>query len=92
MLAKRKLQRRQDDDRRQKTDRRNGSDRRLNGGNGSQAADEGTILNTKEACDYLKISRPTFLKYIAAGKIKAKKIGNGWKVFKADLDRIVRGE
>lgn len=29
---------------------------------------------------------------IAAGKIKAQKIGNGWKVFKADLDRIVRGE
>ena len=34
----------------------------------------------------------TALKYIAAGKIKAQKIGNGWKVFKADLDRFVRGE
>jgi len=27
----------------------------------------------------------------AAGKIKAQKIGNGWKAFKADLDRFVRG-
>jgi excisionase family DNA binding protein len=54
--------------------------------------DENMILNTKEACLYLKISRPTFLKYIAAGKIKAQKIGNGWKVFKADLYRFVRGE
>ena len=92
MLPKRKLKRRQDDDRRQTRDRRNGYDRRING-NGLQAApDDGAILNTKEACDYLKISRPTFLKYIAAGKIKAQKIGNGWKVFRADLDRIVRGE
>jgi excisionase family DNA binding protein len=54
--------------------------------------DDDAILNTREACIYLKISRPTFLKYIAAGKIKAQKIGNGWKVFKADLDCFVRGE
>ena len=90
MLPNRKLQRRQDDDRRRKPDRRNGSDRRSDGV--PAAADDDAILNTKEACDYLKISRPTFLKYIAAGKIKAQKIGNGWKVFKADLDRIVRGK
>ena len=92
MLAKRKLQRRQDDDRRQKPDRRNGHDRRLNGNGVPAAVDDDAILNTKEACDYLKISRPTFLKYIAAGKIKAKKIGSGWKVFKTDLDQIVRGD
>lgn len=92
MLPNRKFQRRQEDDRRKKPDRRNGYDRRLNGNGGQVTADDGAILNTKEACEYLKISRPTFLKYIAAGKIKAQKIGNGWKVFKADLDRIVRGE
>jgi len=89
MLPNQKLKPREDDDRRQKPDRRNGYDRRLDG---VPATDDDVILNTKEACDYLKISRPTFLKYIAAGKIKAQKIGNGWKVFKADLDRIVRGE
>ena len=92
MLSNRKFQRRQKDDRRKMPDRRNGYDRRLNGNGGQAAVDDGAILNTKEACEYLKISRPTFLKYIAAGKIKAQKIGNGWKVFKADLDRIVRGE
>lgn len=90
MVPKQKLKRRSNDDRRQKQDRRNGSDRRLNGFH--TAADDEAILNTREACIYLKISRPTFLKYIAAGKIKAQKIGNGWKVFKADLDRFVRGE
>jgi excisionase family DNA binding protein len=90
MVPKRKLQRRRDDDRRQSPDRRNGLDRRLNGV--QTPVDDRAILNTREACSYLKISRPTFLKYIAAGKIKAQKIGNGWKVFKADLDRFVRGE
>ena len=90
MVPKRKLKRRNDDDRRQDQDRRNGSDRRLNG---VQApVDEDLILNTKEACDYLKISRPTFLKYIAVGKIKAQKIGNGWKVFKAELNQFIRGD
>ena len=89
MVPKRKLKRRNDDDRRQRPDRRNGFDRRIDG---LQAVvEENLIFNTKEACDYLKISRPTFLKYITAGNIKAQKIGNGWKVFKADLDRFVRG-
>ena len=90
MVPNQKLKRRQDDDRRQKPDRRNGYDRRLD--DVTATAEDDAILNTKEACDYLKISRPTFLKYIASGKIKAQKIGNGWKVFKTDLDRIVRGE
>ena len=90
MVPKQKMMRRRNDDRRQKPDRRNGSDRRLNGVR--VPVDDDAILNTREACIYLKISRPTFLKYIAAGKIKAQKIGNGWKVFKADLDRFVRGE
>ena len=67
MLPNRKFQRRQEDDRRQKPDRRNGYDRRLNGNGGQAASDDGAILNTKEACVYLKISRSTFLKYIAAG-------------------------
>ena len=88
MVPKRRLKRRSDDDRRQIPDRRSGLDRR----SVLAPVDEDFIFNTQEACDYLKISRPTFLKYIACGKIKAQKIGNGWKVFKTDLDRIVRGE
>ena len=90
MVPKQKLMRRLGSDRRKKPDRRNGFDRRLN--NSQPLVDEDLILNTKEACQYLKISRPTFLKYIAAGNIKAQKIGNGWKVFKSELDCFVRGE
>ena len=75
-------------ERRKNPDRRNGFYRRKND---SQALVENdVILNTKEACCYLKISRPTFLNEIKKGTIKAKKIGNAWKVFKTDLDRLVR--
>ena len=90
MAIKRKLKLRQNNDRRQTPDRRNGFDRRLNGA--QSIADENLIFNTRKACTYLKISRPTYLKYIAAGKIKAQKIGNRWKVRKTELDRFVRGD
>jgi excisionase family DNA binding protein len=33
------------------------------------------VLTTKEAIEYLKISRPTFLKYIRLGRIRATKVG-----------------
>ncbi len=51
-----------------------------------------TVLTTREACQYLRISRPTYLKYVYEGKIRAKKVGKGWKVLKSELDRFLRGE
>jgi excisionase family DNA binding protein len=50
------------------------------------------VLTTKEACDYLRISRPTFLKYLSMGRIKAIKAGKGWRVLKSELDRFLKGE
>jgi excisionase family DNA binding protein len=47
------------------------------------------VFNTSEACRYLQISRPTFLKLITAGKIRASKIGKGWKVLDTELDRFL---
>ena len=47
------------------------------------------VFNTSEACLYLRISRPTFLKLIAAGKIRAKKIGKGWRVLETELERFL---
>jgi len=90
MRNKRRLKHRRRDDRRKTPDRRNGYDRRTNAGR--DTGDSNIILNTQEACLYLKISRPTYLKYIANGKIKAQKIGRGWRVFKEELDRFVRGD
>jgi excisionase family DNA binding protein len=43
------------------------------------------VLTTKEACQFLRISRPTFLKLIYSKQIPAKKIGKGWKVLRSEL-------
>lgn len=53
---------------------------------------EDSVLTTKEACGYLRISRPTYLKYIYLGRIKGAKAGKGWKVLKSELDRFLKGE
>lgn len=53
---------------------------------------EDKVLTTKEACEYLRISKPTYLKYIHEKKIRAIKAGKGWKVLKSELDRFLRGE
>ena len=91
MISNNAGKRRNGEDRRKNSDRRNGSDRRLNGqavviedANGQDA-----ILTTRDACEYLKISRPTYLKCIAAGKIKAKKVGRGWRALKSELNRFL---
>ncbi len=52
--------------------------------------EEDTILTTQEACDYLRISRPTYLKYLHRGRIKATKMGKGWRVLKSELDRFLK--
>ena len=51
-----------------------------------------SVLTTKEAIKYLKISKPTFLKYCRERRIKAIKAGKGWKVLQSELDRFLRGE
>jgi excisionase family DNA binding protein len=50
------------------------------------------VLTTDEAIEYLKISKPTFLKYIRLGRIKATKAGNGWRVLRSELYRFLGGE
>ena len=51
-----------------------------------------TVLTTDEATDYLKISKPTFLKYIRLGRIRAIKAGKGWRVLQSELNRFLKGE
>ena len=53
---------------------------------------EDTVLITREACDYLRISRPTYVKYLRTGRVKATKVGKGWRVLKSELDRFLRGD
>jgi excisionase family DNA binding protein len=51
--------------------------------------DKDIVLTTNEAIQYLKISKPTFLKYIHLGRIKAVKAGNGWRVHQSELYRFL---
>jgi excisionase family DNA binding protein len=53
---------------------------------------EDVVLTAREACDYLRISRPTYVKYLHMGRIKGAKAGKGWKVLKSELDRFLKGE
>ncbi len=53
---------------------------------------EDTVLITQEACDYLRISRPTYMKYLYTGRIKGTKAGKGWRVLKSELERFLKGD
>ncbi len=87
------VQRRSGEDRRKKRDRRSGFDRRNESfANGFDENGQENVYTTIAACEYLKISRPTYLKYIAEGRIKAIKVGRGWRTLKTELDRFLRGE
>ena len=48
------------------------------------------VLPPDEAIRYLKISRPTFLKYIRLGRIKAIKAGKGWRLLPSELYRFLK--
>jgi excisionase family DNA binding protein len=50
------------------------------------------VLTTEEAIEYLKISKPTFLKYIRLGRIRAIKAGKGWRILQSELYRFLKGD
>jgi len=52
--------------------------------------DKDVVLTTKEAIQYLKICKPTYLRYIHLGRIKAVKAGNGWRVHQSELYRFLK--
>jgi len=54
--------------------------------------DKDEVFTTEEAIQYLKISKPTFLKYVRVGRIKAIKAGKGWRVLQSELIRFLKGE
>ena len=50
------------------------------------------VLTTKQACEYLQITRLTLYKLIKEKKIKCNKLGKDYRFIKSDLDKLVRGE
>jgi excisionase family DNA binding protein len=65
---------------------------KINRINSVSIKEKDSVLTTDEAIEYLKISKPTFLKYIRLGRIKAIKAGKGWRVLQSELYRFLRGE
>jgi excisionase family DNA binding protein len=63
---------------------------RKNGVKTMSSTDKDEVLTTKEAIKYLKISKPTYLKYIHLGRIKAVKAGSGWRVHRSQLYRFLK--
>jgi excisionase family DNA binding protein len=64
----------------------------LNGGNPMSLMEADSVLTTDQAIEYLRISKPTFLKYIRLGRIRAIKAGKGWRVLQSELYRFLKGE
>ena len=65
------------------------------GGKGEKAMvddEDIAVLITREACEYLRISRPTYVKCLQAGRIKGIKVGKGWRVLKSELDRFLKAD
>ena len=51
-----------------------------------------SVLTTNEAIEYLKIYKPTFLKYIRVGRIRVIKAGKGWRILQSELYRFLNGK
>jgi excisionase family DNA binding protein len=66
--------------------------RKKNGDKLMDLVEKDPVLTTDEAIRYLRISKPTYLKYIRLGKLKAVKAGSGWRVLQSELQRFLKGE
>jgi excisionase family DNA binding protein len=49
------------------------------------------VYTTKQACEYLQITKLTLYKLIKEKKVKCNKLGKNYRFLKSDLDKLVRG-
>jgi excisionase family DNA binding protein len=47
------------------------------------------VLTTQEAISFLRISKPTFIKYVRSRQIRAVKAGNGYRILRSELFRFL---
>ena len=50
------------------------------------------LLDMNQAVEMLKISRPTFYRWLRAGKIKGMKLGRQWRFYREDIERFLAGQ
>jgi len=53
-----------------------------------QASDE--VLDLRAAAEFLKVSKPTFYRWLAQGKIKGVKAGTQWRFYRRDLEQFLQ--
>ncbi len=51
-----------------------------------------SVLTTDEVINILRISKPTILKYIHDRRIRAIKVGKGWRILHSELFRFFNGK
>jgi len=49
------------------------------------------VYTTKQACEYLQITKLTLYKLIREKRVKCIKLGKDYRFLKSDLDKLVRG-
>ena len=64
----------------------------INRRNEMPSVEKDVVMTSGEAIEYLKISKPTFLKYVHHGKLRAIKAGKGWRILLSELNRFLKGE
>jgi len=50
------------------------------------------LLTTREAAEYLRVSRATILRCCRAGRLPAVQIGRQWRIDMDQLERLLTGE
>ena len=55
-----------------------------------RAADE--LLDMEQAIALLNTTRPTFYRWLRAGKIKGMKAGRQWRFYRSDVERFIKGQ
>ena len=54
------------------------------------ATDE--LIDMEQAIALLKTTRPTFYRWLRAGKIKGMKAGRQWRFYRTDVERFIKGQ
>lgn len=53
---------------------------------------EGRLYNVDEAAERLSVKPSTLRDWLRAGKVKAIKLGNSWKITDTELRRVINNE
>lgn len=53
---------------------------------------EGELVDMDQAIRLLKTTRPTFYRWLRAGKVKGMKVGRQWRFYRKDIESFLKGE